>query len=169
MEKLRLASLEDSDAILAIYRSYIENSPITFEYDVPSNEEFKHRMAAILSKYPWFVYEVDSKVVGYSYANAFRERKAYDWSLEVSVYIAEKYQRRGIGRKLYLALFKVLKEQGYVNIIGGITLPNEASVKLHESLGFSKVGVFKNIGLKFKQWWDVGFWQLDLQTAHIPD
>ena len=111
----------------------------------------------------WLVAEdEDGRVLGYAYGGQHRTRKAYDWTVEVSAYVDRSAHRGGVGRELYLALFDRLKERGYRLLVAGITLPNDPSVGFHQALGFTRVGVFKNIGLKFDQWWDVGWWQLDL-------
>jgi L-amino acid N-acyltransferase YncA len=110
----------------------------------------------------WLVAEQKGQVVGYAYGGQHRARKAYDSTAEVSAYVDRNVHRGGVGRELYLALFDQLKRRGFRLLVAGITLPNEASVGFHQSLGFQRVGVFKNIGFKFGEWWDVGWWQLDL-------
>jgi phosphinothricin acetyltransferase len=116
----------------------------------------------IRAAHAWLVAERDGEVVGYAYAGQHRTRKAYDWTAEVSAYVDQSAHRRGVGRELYTALFARLKEDGFRLLVAGITLPNEASVAIHESLGFEPVGVYKNVGFKNGEWWDVGWWQLDL-------
>ena len=118
--------------------------------------------ARIRAAHEWLVAEADGRVVGYAYAGVHRTRKAYQWTAEVSAYVDRSTQRAGVGRELYTELFRRLKERGFRLLVAGVTLPNDASVAFHESFGFEKVGVFKNTGLKFDQWWDVGWWQLDL-------
>jgi phosphinothricin acetyltransferase len=119
--------------------------------------------ARIRAAHVWLVAEDETgKVVGYAYGAQHRSRAAYDRTAEVSAYIDRSAQRAGVGRALYLALFDVLKERGYRLLVAGITLPNDASVSFHQALGFQRVGVFRNIGFKFDEWWDVGWWQLDL-------
>ena len=110
----------------------------------------------------WLVAERDGRVVGYAYGGPHRSRAAYNWTVEVSAYVDRAAPRRGIGRELYLALFERLKERGFRLLVAGITLPNDASVGIHEALGFERVGVYKNVGYKAGQWWDVGWWQLDM-------
>jgi len=166
--KIRLAMIEDAVEMLEIYRPNIEASAISFETVVPSVSEFEDRVRDTLRKYPWIVYERDGKILGYAYASTYRSRCAYGWSLESTVYVHPEHQGMGIGRSLYCKLFDLLKHQGAVNVIGGITLPNEASVGLHESLGFKKVAQFKDVGFKLGKWWDVGFWQLQLQKPEVP-
>jgi phosphinothricin acetyltransferase len=110
----------------------------------------------------WLVAERDGQVVGYAYGGRHRERAAYNWTAEVSAYVDRSTHRGGIGRELYTELFKQLKERGFRLLVAGITLPNDASVGIHEALGFEPVGVYKNVGFKNGEWWDVGWWQLDL-------
>lgn len=121
-----------------------------------------------LKTFPYLVATIENQVVGYAYAGSLRSRCAYSWSVEVSVYISNKFHRRGIGKALYLKLFEILKSQNVVNVFAGIALPNEASLKMHGNLGFQKIGVYKNIGFKHNKWWDVSWWQLPLQSPEIP-
>lgn len=165
---IRSVKLDDAARILEIYSPHITNSSTSFETDVPSIDEFKKRISEYTSKFPWIVYELDGKVVGYAYASAHRSRCAYEWSVESSVYVDPDFQGKGVGSKLYQELFKLLKTQGVVNIFAGITLPNEGSIKLHESLGFTYIGKFMDVGFKQGQWWDVGWWQLQLQRPVEP-
>jgi L-amino acid N-acyltransferase YncA len=116
----------------------------------------------------WLVCEQDGRMAGYAYAGPYRSRCAYSWSVESTVYVHREFQGKGIGKKLYRQLFEILKGQGVVNVIAGITLPNEASVGLHESLKFEKVAEFKDVGFKLGHWWAVGFWQLQLQKPDRP-
>lgn len=156
--------IEQSDIadVLAIYEYYVINSAATFEEEVPSLEAFADRINKILENYPYLVYEEDGEIVGYAYASVFRTRIAYRFSTEVSVYVHKDHFRKGIGKALYGALLPLLKEQGFHTAIGGLTMPNEASVKLHEDFGFEKVAEFKHSGFKFNQWHNTGFWQLML-------
>jgi L-amino acid N-acyltransferase YncA len=116
----------------------------------------------IRAAHTWLVAERDGQVVGYAYGGVHRTRKAYQWTAEVSAYIDQRAQRQGIGRELYTALFADLRERGFRMLVAGITLPNDASVGIHEALGFTPVGVYRNVGWKFGEWWDVGWWELDL-------
>ncbi len=165
---IRLATLNDAPRILEIYAPYILDSPISFETVVPSLEEFQQRMRETQTKFPWLVYESNNHVVGYTYASPHRSRCAYEWSVESAVYTDAKYQGQGIGTQLYGELFRMLKAQGVVNIFAGITQPNEASVGLHQSVGFAPIGCFKDVGFKQGKWWDVGWWQLQLQKPAQP-
>lgn len=160
---IRLAQIDDAAGILAIYAPYCETSTVTFETVAPSREEMAERIARISAAYPWLVAEADGRILGYVYATRFRERAAYRWTAEVAVYVGLSEQRRGLGQALYTSLFSILQLQGYSKVIAGITLPNAPSVRLHEKLGFQKVGHFPGVGYKSGAWLDVGWWQLDLQ------
>lgn len=159
--KVRLAVIEDSEKILNIYKPFITNTIITFEYDVPLLEEFEDRMKSVQSRYPWFVCEIDDEIVGYAYASKFNERMAYDWSVDFSIYISPEYQGRKIGKGLYHALLKTLKLQGFCNAYALITSPNIKSESIHKSLGFREMGVCKNVGYKMGQWHDVKWFELE--------
>ncbi|MBI4564734.1 MAG: N-acetyltransferase [Planctomycetes bacterium] len=160
---LRVAAEQDAAQIQSIYAPVVRDTAISFEIVPPSAEEMAGRMAKISQKYPWLVCEDQGEILGYAYAGPHRERVAYQWSAEVSAYIREGMRRRGIGRTLYAALFRILVLQGYVNAYAGITLPNPASVGLHEAFGFRPVGVYRGIGYKFGAWHDVGWWHFPLQ------
>jgi phosphinothricin acetyltransferase len=154
--------------MLEIYRPYID-TPITFEVTPPTLDDFENRVRETLKKFPWLVCEVDGRVAGYSYASPYRSRCAYEWSVESTVYVHQDFHGRGVGRQLYTKLLELLKAQGAVNVIAGITLPNDASVGIHESFGFQPAGVMKDVGFKLGRWWDVGFWQLQLQKPDRPE
>ena len=160
---IRQATPQDAEEIQAIYEPVVRDSVISFEIDPPSAQEIRKRMAAIQQRFPWLVCEVDGKVAGYVYASPHHERAAYQWSSNISVYIHQDYHRRGIGRALYTSLFALLKLQGFYNLYAGVTLPNEGSVGLHESMGFEPVGTYRNVGYKFGAWHDVGWWALTLR------
>jgi L-amino acid N-acyltransferase YncA len=155
----------DAAACLAIYAPYVESGGTSFEDEPPEVARFAERIADIAATYPWLVAERDGEVVGYSYACPHRARPAYRWAAEVSVYVAVDEQSRGHGRALYVELFERLRKQRFHVACAGITLPNAASVALHESLGFAAVGVYRRIGWKDGSWRDVGWWQLELQPA----
>ena len=161
---IRLATADDADAVAAIYAPFIESTVITFEVTPLTGDEMRTRMLRTLDRCPWLVAEVDGRVVGYAYAGPHRERAAYQWAADVAIYLDAQVHRRGIGRALYSALFPMLVRQGYVTAYAGITLPNEKSVGLHEALGFTPVGVYRNVGFKMERWLDVGWWQLQLQA-----
>jgi phosphinothricin acetyltransferase len=163
---LRLAVPADAAGCLAIYRPFIESSHTTFETEVPSVEEFARRIESTLKVRPWIVAEDEERVVGYAYASPVKDRAAYQWSVEVAIYVAPDSRRRGIGRALYLALFRCLAGQGFVNAVGVIALPNPASIALHEALGFEKIAHLKGIGFKLGAWHDSGWWQKRLADPH---
>ena len=138
---------------------------VSFETEPPSAGEMAERIRAA---HVWLVAEREGKVVGYAYGGTHRTRGAYNRTVEVSAYVERSAHRSGIGRELYLALFDELKRRGYRLLVAGVTLPNEESMGFHQALGFSRVGIFKNIGFKFDNWWDVGWWQLDLGEPEPP-
>jgi L-amino acid N-acyltransferase YncA len=156
---VRLAKDSDADAIAEIYRPIVEATAISFETNAPDRDEIARRISDTLRSYPWLVCDVGGRIAGYAYATRHRPRGAYRWSVDTSVYVEDAYRRRGVGRGLYVSLFAILAAQGYVNAYAGIALPNPASVALHESLGFEKVGVYRRVGYKLGQWHDVGWWQ----------
>lgn len=150
--KIEFATLDDTKDILDIYAPYILNTSITFEYEVPSIEEFKNRIKKVTSYYPWLVYKVDEKIVAYAYASQYKERAAFMWDTEVSIYISPNYQGRGIAKILYRCLFDLLWLQGFYNIYALISVPNEKSIALHDSFGFELVGTYINTGFKLNHW-----------------
>ena len=152
----------DAAACAAIYAPHVEDGAVSFEERVPGAEEMATRIERYGASHAWLVAERDGEIVGYAYATAFNERPAYRWSTSVSVYIAVDARGQGIGRALYGALFDRLRELGFRMACAGITLPNEASVGLHERLGFELVGVNREIGWKHGAWRDVGWYQLEL-------
>ena len=161
---IRLATPADVPALLAIYAPYVRDTAATFEYDVPTHEAFAARVAAIQTQYPYLVAEVAGRVLGYAYASRHRERAAYAWSVEVSVYVHPDGQRQGLARQLYTQLLERLAGQGFVNAYAVITLPNPASEQLHRSMGFRPVGVFDRVGYKFGTWYSTCW----LQRARRP-
>lgn len=160
---LRLATPDDAAAVLRIYAPVVVSSATTFELEPPSEEEVRRRLADTLALLPWLVCALDERVVAYAYGARHRERGAYQWSADVSVYIEPSAHRRGIGRALYTAVLEILAMQGYCNAYAGITLPNAASVGLHEALGFRHLGIYRNVGHKLGRWHDVGWWHLELR------
>lgn len=168
MQNIRLATLDDAAAITDIYRPYVLDTAISFESEAPSGAEMRGRIEQNLGSFPWLVWEENGSILGYAYAGAFKSRCAYSWSVESTVYVRQNFHKKGIGKMLYRDLLERLKSQGAVNVIGGIALPNAASVGLHESLGFKQVAQFKDIGFKLGRWWDVGYWQLQLQKPAEP-
>ena len=163
-----MARPADATALRAIYAPFCENTTVSFEVRAPSFEEMEARIRKITEQFPWLVCERDGKSLGYAYACPHRERAAYRWSVDVAVYVDPRHHRLGIGRALYTALFGILRLQGFFKACAGITLPNMASVGLHEALGFRPVSVYRGVGYKFGVWRDVGWWQLALQDEQ-PD
>ncbi len=155
----------DSAACATIYAPSVTAGVASLEERAPAPREFAERIRIIQRTHPWLVAEIDDEVVGYAYASRHRERASYRWAADVTVYISGGHHRRGIGRGLYATLFDLLVRQGIHEACAGITLPNDASVGLHEALGFEPVGVYRNIAYKFGAWRDVGWWQ---KTLHSP-
>jgi L-amino acid N-acyltransferase YncA len=162
--RIRLALESDADAMAAIYRPIVETTTISFEAVPPTAEELARRVTETTTSHPWLVCERGGQVAGYAYASPHRSRAAYRWSVDTSVYVANDHQRAGVGRGLYVSLFAILAAQGFFNAYAGIALPNPASVALHESLGFEKIGVYRRVGFKHGAWHDVGWWQLTLRA-----
>lgn len=158
---IRLADLADAAQVAAIYNFYIATSHATFELEPVSPVEMEDRMRQTTSAgYPFLVCESDDEIVGYAYSQPFKSRAAYRHSVEVSVYIKEGSEGRGIGKMLYDDLLPEVFKGDYHAVIAGISLPNEASIKLHEKYGFEKVAHFREVGFKFGRWIDVGYWEL---------
>jgi len=165
---IRIARDDDADAIHAIYAPIVRDSAITFETEIPTTETLRERMRAKLQHYPWLVWEEADEVLAYAYAGRFRERAAYDWIAETSIYVHAAARRRGIARQLYDALLEVMRMQGINQAVGVITLPGETSVAMHEAMGFEPAGVWRQAGYKLGRWWDVGVWQKTLQAPRNP-
>ncbi|WP_100615091.1 GNAT family N-acetyltransferase [Confluentibacter citreus] len=159
---IRNVNIHDAKQIVDIYNYYVLNSIVTFDQIPFSEQDFKERIETISSQYPFIVFEEDHHILGYAYANMFRQKPAYKHTVETTIYLKHDVQGRQIGSALYIELLKTLKDQNYHAIIGGLTLPNDASVRLHEKLGFKQVAHFKEVGFKFNKWLDVGFWELIL-------
>ena len=163
--QIRLGRHEDAAAVLAIYGPIVDETPISFELEVPSIDEMAARIVDRQPTYPWLIAEDAGMVLGYAYAGRFAGRAAYDWSVETSVYVGAPARGRHVGTALYGALFALLTAQGFREAMAGIALPNKASVTLHERAGFSPVGVFRAAGWKMGAWHDVGWWQ---RTVGVP-
>jgi phosphinothricin acetyltransferase len=161
---IRIANPQDAAAILDIYAPIVRETAISFELDPPTLSQVQQRIEDTLLQWPWLVCEHQHEVCGYVYATRHRSRAAYQWSVDVSVYIREGMRRTGIGRALYTSLFELLSLQQFYNCYAGITLPNPGSVGLHEALGFQPVGIYQNVGYKLSAWHDVGWWQMALPT-----
>lgn len=164
---LRLAKPGDAESLLAIYAQYID-TPITFEYTLPSPSEFRTRIENISRDYPYLVCESDGKPVGYAYAHRHMERAAYQWNAELSVYLDRSHRSFGLGTRLYTVLMDILRLQGVRNVFGCVTLPNGRSERLHESLGFQRVGTYHMAGYKCDSWRDVCWYQKQIGDYDAP-
>ena len=162
MVDVRVASKKDAPAMLEIYKPFILSTAFTFETEVPSLDQFQSRIEKYLEKYPWLVCEVEGKIAGYVYASLHRDREAYQWTCESSVYLHLEFKSKGIGAELYAVLFEILKYQGFRNVYAGITMPNEPSEKMHAKCGCERFAVYENIGYKLGTWHKVGWWKLQL-------
>ena len=159
---IRLATKGDAAGMLEIYGPFILNSGITQETELPSVEDFQERIISNLTERPWLVCEINNEIAGYAYAGKHRDRKGYQWCIEPSLYVSEKYWGLGIANALYAALFDILKMQGYVNAYAVITLPNDRSIAFHKKFGFEYLTTYKKIGYKLGQWHDVGWMQYEI-------
>ena len=148
--------------MLAVYAPSVINTPITFEYEVPSLQEYSERMKKIASHYPVLVCEKDSEVAGFAYGNIHRVKIAYQWSTESTIYVADKFHGSGVAQALYHALLSVLELQGFVNVYAGVTIPNAKSEHFHLAMGFAEIGVFEKIGFKLGKWHDLKFFEMYL-------
>lgn len=165
---IRIALAADAAACHAIYAPVVGTSAITFETELPGDEVMAGRIQARLANHPWLVWEEDGQVLAYAYAGRFRERAAYDWIAETSIYVREDARRRGIARRLYGALLDTMRLQGINQAVGVITLPGDTSVAMHEAMGFRPAGVWPKAGYKLGRWWDVGVWSLFLSEPATP-
>jgi phosphinothricin acetyltransferase len=157
---IRKVTLDDAQAICNIYNYYILNSVATFELEPVTSDEVIKRIKRVTLEYPWIAFFKENELVGYAYADKWKTRKAYKYSVESTVYLKNGYSGRGIGSRLYMFLLNELKKINIHAVIAGISLPNDASIALHEKLGFKKIGQFKEVGFKFDKWVDVGYWEL---------
>jgi phosphinothricin acetyltransferase len=154
-----MANLEDAVAIAAIYNFYVKNSHSTFETEIVNEMEMRRRISEILENYPFLVGEENGEIIGYAYASRYKTRAGYRHSVEVSVYIKNGINGKGVGTILYENLFDELKAKPVHAIVAGIALPNETSIRLHEKFGFEKVAHFREVGFKQGRWIDVGYWE----------
>lgn len=168
MITIRKATPKDGEVLTAIYKYYVENTAITFEYVAPTGEEFAQRIAHKSEKYPFIVAEEDGRPVGYAYASEYRERAAYSWDVETSVYVDKNYMGHGIGKILYNALEEILKLQNVVNLYACITYPNERSISMHESMGYKLIGRFHSAGFKLGEWHDVVWMEKQISFPEKP-
>ena len=169
MTTVRLARRDDAASVAAIYAPYVKDTFVSFEDEAPCEAEMARRMASGGELYPWLVAEEeDGRILGYASASAFRARAAYRYAVETSVYLATDACGRGLGRLLYGRLLALLERQGFAQAIGAVTLPNPASARLHEALGFAEAGVYRDVGWKCGGWRSVGLWQRALAPANAP-
>jgi L-amino acid N-acyltransferase YncA len=160
---IRLADEDDAAQILEIYAPFCRETPVSFETQPPTLDEMRGRIAKVLKSHPWLVCEESGLILGYAYSSPHRERAAYAWSVDVSVYVREGRRRGGVGRALYTSLFLLLKHQGFYNAFAGVSVPNPGSVGLHRAMGFESIGVYRNVGFKCGGWHDVEWFQLVLR------
>ncbi|HFI0148623.1 TPA: N-acetyltransferase family protein [Streptococcus suis] len=169
MIDIRSARIEDAADLVAIYAPYVENTAITFETQVPTVSEFASRIEKTLGKFPYLVAVEEGKILGYAYASTYYARAAYDWTVELSVYIQQEARGKGIGSMLYDALEEDLTACGFKNFLACIALPNPASLALHEKRGYEQVAHFKKVGYKFGTWHDIVWLQKSLVGKQNED
>lgn len=162
---IRAATIKDVPDILEIYAPYILDTAITFEYDVPSLEDFKQRFLSISEDHPWLVWEEDSKILGYAYAEKPFVRAAYQWAADLAIYLRPEAQGKGIGRKLYTAVEEILRKQGYHLCYGVVTSVNERSCAFHEAMGYVRQAEFPDCGSKFGKWYGTIWYEKRLQEG----
>lgn len=163
---IEVAKSVDASRILEIYTPYVLNTAITFEYKVPGIEEFKNRIKNTLVKYPYLVAKLNNKIVGYAYTSAFKNREAYNWSVETTVYVDTDYQHMGIGKSLYLELEKISKAQNILNLNACIAIPDKGSVAFHKHMGYQQVAYFHSCGYKLNSWYDM-IWMEKMLGEHL--
>lgn len=161
---IRAADETDAGAIAGIYAPIVEETHVSFETDPPSATEMAGRIRDATERFPWLVCEHEGAVVGYAYAGVHKERPAYRWSVDASVYVAEEHRRSGVARALYESLLSILHEQGFYTVYAVIALPNPSSVAFHESLGFERVALYEDAGYKRGDWHDVGHWERSIRS-----
>ena len=167
--KIRTATLDDAAAVAAIYAPVVQHTATSFEIDPPDAAEMRARIAKTLTALPWLVAEdAAGTVCGYAYAGKHKERAAYQWSVDTSVYIREDMRGQGVGRALYGRLLPLLADLGYCQAFAGVALPNAGSVGLHEAMGFTPIGIYRNVGYKMGALRDVGWWQKALRPLATP-
>lgn len=162
MIEIRNAQVEDAANLVAIYAPYVEKTAITFETQVPTVEDFENRIKKTMKKFPYLVAIEEGQIVGYAYASTYYARAAYDWTVELSVYVQKEARGKGVGTLLYTALEEELTVRGFKNFLACIALPNPASIALHEKRGYEQVAHFKKVGYKFGTWHDIVWLQKSL-------
>lgn len=165
---IRPAREADAAAIAEIYAPYVRDTAISFETEPPTAAIMAERIAKTLETHPWLVADYNGEVVGYAYAGKHRERPAYRWTVDTTVYVNTAMSRRGIGRALYRVLLGMLRQQGFRSAFAEIVLPNPASVRLHETAGFKLIGIHKDVGFKLGRWHDIGYWRIGLADSNAP-
>lgn len=165
---IRDAEIDDAASLLSIYAPIVKNTAISFETEVPTLAHFAERIKLIQKTHCWLVGVVDKQLVGYVYASSHRARSAYAYSVETAVYVDQQFQNSGIAKKLYQSLFSRLEKYDFYHAYAGITVPNEASIRLHQSVGFKSIGVFPQVGYKFGQWHSTSWWSRHIKTGS-PD
>jgi phosphinothricin acetyltransferase len=165
---IRLAAGNDAAGILAIYAPIVRETAISFEVDPPDVTQMRQRIEDTLVQFPWLVCAHGEEILGYAYGSQHRTRAAYQWSVDVSVYVHAQARRAGVGRSMYTSLLRLLDLQGFFNAYAGINLPNPASVGLHEAMGFRLVGIYQSVGYKLGKWHDVGWWHRVLRAPIVP-
>ncbi len=162
---IRIAREEDAPDVLRIYTPAVRDQVTSLETVVPTLKEMQGRIRTILESFPWLVDDDQGTLRGFAYASPYRSRQAYQWSVEVSIYVDNEARRQGRGRKLYERLFEILRQQGYCAAVAGIVMPNDASQRMHESMGFQSSGVLPSVGYKQGAWRDVGWWIIRLMPV----
>jgi len=165
---IRMATAADTEEILGIYGPYVTDTAITFEYEVPTVEEFAERIKHILMKYPYLVAILDKKIVGYAYASTFKDRAAYAWAVEMTVYVKVDCKAKGLGKKLYIALEEKLEKQNIINLNACIAYPNPVSIGFHQHMGYKTVGYFTKCGYKFETWYDMVWMEKMIGKHPVP-
>ena len=163
MINIRTVELEDAEQLVNIYRPYVENTAITFDYTVPSVHEFEEKISKSIQRYPFLVAIEGNDILGYAYASEFYPKDAYKWTAEITIYLDEKARGKGVGEKLYSELEKQLYDRGMCRLTSCIAYPDEGSVSFHEKRGFRKVAHFEKVGYKFNRWYDVVWYQKDIR------
>lgn len=160
--RFRRVTEDDVTQILTIYAPYVVDSVISFEYEVPNEEDFKQRIRSIAAEYPYFVCEMNGQIIGYAYAHRHMERAAYQWNAEISIYIRQGFTGKGLGKKMCHTLIELLRLQGIRNVFSCVTIPNERSVHLHQSMEFSTEGIFQDAGYKCGKWQTIAWFRKNI-------
>jgi L-amino acid N-acyltransferase YncA len=167
---VRAAKQDDAAAVAEIYAPYVRDTTVTFEVDPPEADVMARRISSALEMYPWLVAEnSEGQVVGYAYAGRHRERPAYRWTIDTTIYIDRAHRRAGVGTRLYMSLLDILRGQGFRSAFAEIVLPNPGSVGLHERMGFKEIGIHHDVGFKLESWCDIGYWRLGLTSGTAPE